>query len=235
MRRAYTAHKKIVYKIVEREIITTSDGSVTIYLPELKETYHSKFGAIQEAYHVFIKNGLAHLNGRPVSVLEMGFGTGLNAFITYLESVKNNQEIHYTGIEAYPVAADEAAKLNYVAQLKAEEYTDVFNTMHSAAWGEEVKINKTFTLLKLQMRFEDIDDEALYDIVYFDAFGYHAQPDLWSATIFRKMYNALKPGGILVTYACRTVIKKAMQEAGFVTGKLPGPPGKREMLTATKP
>jgi tRNA U34 5-methylaminomethyl-2-thiouridine-forming methyltransferase MnmC len=219
---------------VEREIITTSDGSVTIYLPELKETYHSRFGAIQEAYHVFIKNGLAHTHGQPVSILEIGFGTGLNAFITFLESVKNNQEIYYTGVEAYPVAAEEAAKLNYVSQLDAEENREVFNTMHTMPWEETVKINKTFTILKRKQRFEDIQDSALYNLIYFDAFGYHAQPELWGADVFAKMYKALKPDGILVTYACRTVIKKAMEQAGFITSKLPGPPGKREMLTAIK-
>lgn len=218
----------------EREIITTSDGSVTIYLPEMKETYHSRFGAIQEAYHVFIKNGLTLTEGQPVSILEIGFGTGLNAFIAYLESLKTKQHINYTGVEAYPVAPEEALKLNYVQQLSADTQQEVFNLMHSSDWEKPVLVNDMFSLLKRKQRFEEITDENLYDVIYFDAFGYHAQPELWSVEIFAKMYNALKANGILVTYACRTVIKKAMQEVGFETEKLPGPPGKREMLRAFK-
>jgi tRNA U34 5-methylaminomethyl-2-thiouridine-forming methyltransferase MnmC len=219
---------------MKREIITTADGSVTIHLPEMNESYHSKFGAIQEAQHVFIKNGLDLFEGRPVSILEIGFGTGLNAFITYLESKKNNQQIYYTGVEAYPIAQEEVSLLNYVSQLDAVGEQPAFDALHAAKWGAEAIISDKFTLIKRQQDFEDIDDAGKYDLVYFDAFGYHAQPHLWSTEIFRRMYNALKPNGILVTYACRTIIKKAMQEAGFITEKLPGPPGKREMLRATK-
>lgn len=219
---------------MKREIITTSDGSVTIYLPEMKETYHSKFGAIQEAYHVFILNGLALTKVQPVSILEIGFGTGLNAFITYLESKKSGQEIHYTGIEAFPVPKEEVVQLNYVAQLGADEEKGAFEQMHEADWEKNIPINNKFTLYKRQQHFEAINDVNTYDLIYFDAFGYHAQPELWSTDIFKKMFAALKTDGILVTYACRTVIKKAMQEAGFVTEKLPGPPGKREMLRAVK-
>lgn len=219
---------------MKREIITTADGSVTIHLPEMKESYHSKFGAIQEAQHVFIKNGLDLFKGSPLSILEIGFGTGLNAFITYLESLKNNRQIHYTGVEAYPVAQEEVRLLNYVTQLNADEQQAAFDAMHASAWEQEAAINDKFTLIKRQQDFNDISDTEKYDLIYFDAFGYHAQPDLWTEAIFSKMYNALKPNGVLVTYACRTVIKKAMQKAGFSTEKLPGPPGKREMLRAVK-
>lgn len=215
---------------MKREIIETLDGSVTIHLPEINESYHSKFGAIQEAYHVFIKNGLAVFEGRPISILEIGFGTGLNAFITYLESVKSNQKINYVGVEAYPVAMDEINQLNYVSQLQAEAEQEKFVLMHSADWGEPVKISNDFTLTKRQQFFHEIDDLEAYDLIYFDAFGYHAQPELWSTEIFKIMSKALHKNGILVTYACRTVIRKAMAEAGFTTEKLPGPPGKREML-----
>ena len=219
---------------MKREIIQTLDGSVTIHLPEMKESYHSKFGAIREAYHVFIQNGLALTKGQPVSVLEIGFGTGLNAFITYLESVKNGQEINYTGVEAYPVSNDEVKLLNYVEQLNAENEKQVFTAMHEAEWEVPSQINDKFTLLKRKQFFNEINDFEKYDIVYFDAFGFHAQPELWTAEIFSIMYKALKPNSVLVTYACRTSIKKAMQEAGFTTEKLPGPPGKREMLRASK-
>lgn len=215
---------------MKREIIKTLDGSVTIHLPEMQESYHSKFGAIQEAYHVFIKNGLAIFEGQPVSILEIGFGTGLNAFITYLESVKSGQAINYTGVEAYPVAMDEVAQLNYVSQLQAGQEQDEFELMHSSDWEKPVSISENFTLTKRKQFFNEIDDIASFDLIYFDAFGYHAQPELWTAQIFLKMRNALRKNGILVTYACRTVIRKAMIEAGLETEKLPGPPGKREML-----
>jgi tRNA U34 5-methylaminomethyl-2-thiouridine-forming methyltransferase MnmC len=234
VRRPHTTYKETLHQIIlKREIITTDDGSVTIHLPEMNESYHSKFGAIQEAYHVFIKNGLELTGAKPVSILEIGFGTGLNAFITFLESQKNNQQIYYTGVEAYPVAPEEAALMNYAAQL-SPNYQGVFTQMHECAWNEDVKLAPNFVLNKQQLRFEDITFAVQFDLIYFDAFGYHAQPDLWSEEIFAKMYTALKPNGVLVTYACRTVIKKAMQAAGFTTQKLPGPPGKREMLRAYK-
>ncbi|MFL9843755.1 tRNA (5-methylaminomethyl-2-thiouridine)(34)-methyltransferase MnmD [Flavobacterium rhizosphaerae] len=219
---------------VKREIITTEDGSVTIHLPEMNESYHSKFGAIQEAYHVFIQHGLSLKSKEDISILEIGFGTGLNAFITYIENVNNKRLVHYTGIEAYPVDIEEAGKLNYPQQLKQGLYKDVFIKMHDSPWGAAITLSNGFTLHKRRQFFQDIVDESVYDLVYFDAFGYHAQPDLWSPEIFKKMYTALKPGGILVTYACRTVIKNAMKQAGFLVEKLPGPPGKREMLRAIK-
>jgi len=219
---------------LKREIITTDDGSVTIYLPEMQETYHSKFGAIQEANHVFIQNGLHLKQGQPIAVLEIGFGTGLNAFITFLESVATNQVINYTGVEAYPVAPEHSALLNYVAKMHAEQHLDTFNEMHSSPWDIEIALNDNFKLTKRKQFFEDINDVNKYDLIYFDAFGYPSQPHLWSEEIFFKMYIALKPGGILVTYACRSIIKNNMKAAGFTTTKLPGPPGKREMLRAVK-
>jgi tRNA U34 5-methylaminomethyl-2-thiouridine-forming methyltransferase MnmC len=200
----------------------------------MNENYHSRFGAIQEAYHVFIQNGLALTKGQSIAVLEIGFGTGLNCFITYFESLKTGQEIDYTGVEAYPIAADEAAQLNYVSQLGADDKQEVFDKMHTMAWGEKIQLDQKFTLTKRQQFFQDIDDVNLYDLIYFDAFGYPSQPELWSEEIFAKMYAALKSEGILVTYACRTVIKKAMISAGFSVKKVPGPPGKREMLVAFK-
>lgn len=219
---------------MKREIITTDDGSVTIYLPEMNENYHSRFGAIQEAYHVFIQNGLALTQGRPIAVLEIGFGTGLNCFITYVEALKTGQEINYIGVEAYPIIAEEAAQLNYVSQLKADDQQEVFNLMHNAPFGERNQLAPNFALTKRQQFFQDIDDKEAFDLIYFDAFGYPSQPELWSEEIFAKMYAALKKDGILTTYACRTVIKKAMIIAGFSVKKVPGPPGKREMLIAFK-
>lgn len=219
---------------MKREIIITSDGSTSIHLPEWEESYHSKHGAIQEAQHVFIKNGLSLCKGQSVSVLEIGFGTGLNAFITFLESKKNKQKIDYVGVEGFPISPEEVLQMNYVDQLKANQFESEFKIMHTSVWEKNVTISDTFRLTKRKQLFNDINDKNQFDIIYFDAFGYRVQPELWSVEIFTKMFDALKEGGILVTYACRGPIKNAMKEAGFKIEKLAGPPGKREMLRGWK-
>ena len=219
---------------MRREIITTADGSTTIHLPDWDESYHSKHGAIQEAYHVFIKNGLSLFEGRAVSIMEIGFGTGLNAFITFLESQKKNWLIEYTGVEAYPVAGEEVRRLNYVEELGVQNEDAAFRTMHESDWEKPVSISANFKLTKRRQFFHEIDDVAKFDLIYFDAFGFRVQPELWSAEIFSKMYSALKPEGILVTYAARSPIKKAMVDSGFEVFKMAGPPGKREMFRAHK-
>ncbi len=219
---------------MKREIIQTNDGSTTIHLPEWNESYHSKHGAIQEAYHVFIKNGLFLKKEKAISILEIGFGTGLNAFITYLEAKKNNnQAINYVGVEAYPVALDEALQMNYASEIAADE-SQIFDLLHQSDWEEMSSVSANFTLTKRKQFFQDINDSNTFDLIYFDAFGFRVQPELWSEAIFAAMYKALKPNGVLVTYACRTSIKNAMLSAGFSVEKLPGAPGKREMLRATK-
>jgi tRNA U34 5-methylaminomethyl-2-thiouridine-forming methyltransferase MnmC len=219
---------------LEREIIRTKDGSTTIHIKDWDECYHSKHGAIQEAQHVFIKNGLALYQNQSVSILEIGFGTGLNAFITYLESKKLNLDIDYVGVEAYPVSISELSAMNYVSELNADDKNAIFNLFHESNWEEKVVIDPFFSLTKRQQFFEEINDFEQYDLIYFDAFGYRVQPDLWSTSIFEKMYTALRPGGKLVTYAARGVVKRSMIEVGFTVEKLPGPPGKREMFRATK-
>jgi len=219
---------------LKREIIKTSDGSTTIHLPDWNESYHSKHGAIQEAYHVFIKNGFSLYIGRPISVLEIGFGTGLNAFITFLESQISNQQIDYVGVEAYPVSAAEVLSMNYVNELQAEQYSEVFKKMHDSDWNEKVSIAENFSLTKRKQFFNEINDIEKFDLIYFDAFGYRVQPELWSTEIFQKMHDALKPNSTLVTYAARGVVKRSMIEVGFTVEKLAGPPGKREMFRATK-
>lgn len=219
---------------MKREIIQTKDGSTSILLPDWNETYHSKFGAIQEAKHVFIKNGLSLFSGKSVAILEIGFGTGLNAFITYLEAKNSGQNIDYTGVEAYPVSEEDALKMNYVSELEANSSEAIFVKMHQADWNERVELDSNFTLEKQNKKFQEISDEAKYDLIYFDAFGFRVQPELWSLEIFQIMFRSLKPNGVLVTYACRSSIKNAMKESGFEVEKLNGPPGKREMLRARK-
>ena len=219
---------------MKREIIITQDGSTTIRIPEWEESYHSTHGAIQEAKHVFIKNGLDLFQTQnSVSILEIGFGTGLNAFITFLET-KHKKKVNYVGVEAYPVAIEEVKQMNYVSELNAATEQAIFEKMHAIDWEIKSPISADFNLTKRKQFFQDITDNKCFDLIYFDAFGFPLQPELWSETIFQKMYDALLPNGVLVTYACRTPIRKAMLTAGFSVEKLPGAPGKREMLRATK-
>ena len=219
---------------MKREILITQDGSTTIHLPDWNENYHSKHGAIQEAKHVFIKNGLSLFENRNVSILEIGFGTGLNAFITFLEAKKLNQKIDYYGVEAYPVIAEEVLQMNYVAALNAENNEAVFKKMHESDWEKKIILDDHFCLTKRKQFFNEIVDENKYDLIYFDAFGYRVQPELWSTEIFQKMYNSLKSNSYLVTYAARGVVKRSLTEVGFTVEKLEGPPGKREMFRAFK-
>ncbi len=227
---------------MEREIVITADGSSTIHLPEWDEHYHSKYGAIQEAYHVFIKQGLLHFlhpelgsgSHQKTTILEIGFGTGLNAFITLLEAEKLNAHVNYFAVEAYPVAMNEVLQLNYPTQLKANKHASLFKEMHEVSWEESHAVIKHFSLTKQNRFFFEINERDAYNIIYFDAFGARVQPELWTETIFKKMYEALKDNGILVTYAAKGSVRRAMQAVGFTVEKLPGPPGKREMLRATK-
>jgi tRNA U34 5-methylaminomethyl-2-thiouridine-forming methyltransferase MnmC len=221
---------------LKREFLTTGDGSITIHLPDWNEQYHSKHGAIVEAVHVFIKTGLAHWtnenDSNKVSILEIGFGTGLNAFLTSLEATKKNLQVHYTGIEAYPISDEEIKQLNYASLLDASE--EAFLKLHQSNWGISSEISQNFTLMKREQLFSEIKDATLYNVIYFDAFGARVQPELWTEAIFELMFEALKPKGVLVTYAAKGSVRRAMQAVGFVVERLPGPPGKREMLRATK-
>ncbi len=222
------------FYVMKREIIITNDGSTTIRIPEWNENYHSTHGAIQEAKHVFIKNGLDLFQDKnSISILEIGFGTGLNAFITFLETI-DKEKVNYVGVEAYPVPKEEIILMNYVSELKAENHQTIFDKMHSCDWEYIQTISHNFYLTKRKQFFQDIEDVNQYDLIYFDAFGYTLQPELWSEIIFKKMYDALLPKGILVTYACRSSIKNALLNVGFSIEKLPGAPGKREMLRAMK-
>jgi len=230
---------------MKREIIITADGSSTIHIPEWDEQYHSKYGAIQEAYHVFIKHGLHHFISSEgvsesyktvseVSILEIGFGTGLNTFITLLETEKLKSNIDYTGVEGYPVLADEINALNYTQTLNAGNRAKLFKTIHNVSWEEKHQICDGFTLIKRKQYFSEIDDTEAYNIIYFDAFGARVQPELWTESIFKIMYKALKTNGVLVTYSAKGSVRRAMQAVGFTVDRLPGPPGKREMLRACK-
>jgi tRNA U34 5-methylaminomethyl-2-thiouridine-forming methyltransferase MnmC len=219
---------------MQREIITTADGSKTIRIKDWDEQYHSIHGAIQEAYHVFIKHGFDLFKKQDVYILEIGFGTGLNALITLLEATKSNKKITYYGVEAYPVSTEELAQLNYISELNVPDFKQHFEQMHSAPWETEVTLSDGFLLYKNQCKFTEIAYEDRMDLIYFDAFGARVQPELWTEDMFAMMFKALKKDGVLVTYAAKGSVRRAMQKVGFKVERLPGPPGKREMLRARK-
>jgi len=222
---------------LKREIFKTADGSTTIHLPEWNEQYHSKHGAIREAKHVFIEAGLKKiLESAPVeiSILEIGFGTGLNALVTWQEIKELKVKIQYTAVEAYPVSLAEIEALNFVSEINEEKARDIFYNLHHSPWETPEIITKNFLLTKQKKYFQEIEEKEKYDLIYFDAFGARVQPELWTEIIFQKMYDSLKPGGILVTYSAKGSVRRAMQNVGFEVERLPGPPGKREMLRARK-
>ncbi len=221
---------------MKRTLFKTGDGSYTLHIPEWNEQYHSKHGAIAEALHVFIKEGFYHWfsqnTSEEISILEIGFGTGLNSFLTFLEAEKVDKKIDYTGIEAYPLTIEEIEKLNYPSILNASE--EVFLKLHTSTWEEKNSISESFLLTKQNKFFSEITDENNFDLTYFDAFGIRVQPELWTEDIFRIMFQSLKPNGVLVTYAANGNARRAMQAVGFKVERLPGPPGKKEMLRGTK-
>jgi tRNA U34 5-methylaminomethyl-2-thiouridine-forming methyltransferase MnmC len=225
------------------DIIRTADGSDTLYNRELDQHYHSIFGAVMESRHIFIEAGFLHASEkilRPernpqseLTILEIGFGTGLNALMTLTESEKLGIRVHYTALEPYPVDENCWITLNYPAMFGSIDYHQVFSKFHLVEWEHHEPISNHFTILKLHKKLEDyLPPAGSFDIVYFDAFDPVAQPELWTAEIFRKLHHAMKPGGILVTYSVKGTIVRAMQAAGFKTEKLPGPPGKRHILRA---
>ncbi|QNK78937.1 tRNA (5-methylaminomethyl-2-thiouridine)(34)-methyltransferase MnmD [Winogradskyella undariae] len=229
---------------MKRNIITTSDGSKTIQIEEWNEQYHSIHGAIQEANHVFMKHGLLYyyekldnklteIDTEEISILEIGFGTGLNTFLTLIEAEKLKLNINYVGVEAYPVQLEEIQQLNYI-ELISETHKAVFEKLHETPWEKPHLITSNFKLEKQQKFFKDINSENRFDLIYFDAFGARVQPELWTEDIFKIMYKALKENGVLVTYCAKGSVRRAMQAVGLTVERLPGPPGKREMLRATK-
>ncbi|MBO0329246.1 tRNA (5-methylaminomethyl-2-thiouridine)(34)-methyltransferase MnmD [[Muricauda] lutisoli] len=219
---------------MKRKIITTGDGSKTIQIEDWDEQYHSKHGAVQEAYHVFIKHGLRLFQNEKINLLEIGFGTGLNALITFHEAIEQQLQIDYVGVEAFPVSIEEVNQLGYCEQLGFEDLEVSFQKMHSSPWEKTISITPDFSILKQKRDFKQINEENLFNLVYFDAFGARVQPELWTEEIFLQMYRALQVNGVLVTYAAKGSVRRAMQAVGFTVERLPGPPGKREMLRAKK-
>ena len=220
---------------MKREIVETGDGSKTIRIVDLDENYHSSHGALQEALHVFIKNGLLEFKEKSqISIFEMGFGTGLNAFLSAIKSSDLKLKIEYSGVEAFPISEDEIIALEY-AQLVGDENVELYKKIHSSSWEEMNEISAFFTLKKIKNHLQNLElEKESFDIIYYDAFGPRAQDEMWSVELFKKMYDSLKVGGFLVTYCAKGQVKRNMKEVGFTIEPLPGPPGKREMTRAWK-
>lgn len=216
---------------MKREIITTNDGSKTIHLPDWNESYHSIHGAVQEAKHVFIKSGLSEITKQEVNILEVGFGTGLNAMLTLNKAKETKQKIHYFGLEAHPVILDELKGLKYEDLLEIKENEKLFWQLHSSEWNMTNSITPLFDLYKIQLFLDDFNPPKNgYDLIYFDAFGPRVQPEMWSKNVFEKLFKSLKNEGIFVTYCAKGQVRRDLIEVGFQVEKIPGPPGKREML-----
>ena len=217
------------------DLIKTADGSDTLYVRELDEHYHSTYGAVQESMHVYIGAGLNVIINSALTLFEVGFGTGLNAFLTLLDTLKTGQIIHYITIEKYPIPRNTWELLNYPNLLSADD-SDFFRAIHLSPWNEKVSITNNFTLTKINNDIASFDFDFLpiFDLIYFDAFSPEKQSELWRTAIFKKIYANMAAWGILVTYCAKGAVRRSLKESGFITERIPGPPGKREMLRATK-
>lgn len=220
------------------QLIETEDGSHTIYLPLLNERYHSSHGAIQESKHVFIEAGLKSLlNGRvyaPLNILEIGFGTGLNALLTILETGQFGVNVNYTTIEAYPLSNDIVKQLNYAERLNIGKYNRFFDEMHACEWNKTLALLERFSINKMHTALQEAVFDTTYHLVYFDAFSPTVQPEMWTDDVFQKLYNIMQPESCLVTYCAKGEVKRTLKRVGFKVEALQGPPGKREMIRALK-
>lgn len=219
------------------KLFETQDGSNSLYSEKFGVSYHSKYGAIKETRHVFIEAGLFYIAilKKELDILDIGFGTGLTAFLTFLEAEKLGLQVRYTAVEAYPVLPEEADQLAYPRFLKADSNAPDFKKMHTAPWNAVTALGANFQLEKIRCLFEDLSLPAKFDLIYYDAFAPNTQPELWEEPLLIKMFEILKPGGILVTYAAKGVFKRTLKKLGFQVEALKGPPGKREMTRARKP
>jgi tRNA U34 5-methylaminomethyl-2-thiouridine-forming methyltransferase MnmC len=221
---------------MENKIIITGDGSNSVFNTNLGVSYHSKHGAIQESQHIFIEAGLKPLLEKhaELAVFEMGFGTGLNALLTYMATENHPAKIYYETIETNPVDIDVASSLNYTTSLNRPDLQAHFLQLHQLPWDSPQQISENFYFYKRRTAMADILLTTTFNLVYFDAFDPVTQPELWTTGIFSKLYNAMAKDGVLVTYCSKVTVRRAMEEAGFIIEKIPGPPGKREIVRAVK-
>lgn len=218
---------------IQRELQETADGSHTLFIPEMDEHYHSVNGAVQESRHVFIEAGLHHQAKKDITVFEIGFGTGLNAFLTLLDAEENGRKVDYHSVELYPLEQELVQSLNY-GKVICPEKEDLFQALHAAPWNETANITNLFTLHKIQGDNNTCPLPEGIDLVYFDAFAPDKQPEMWNQEIFDRLYAHMAQGGILTTYCAKGAVRRMMKEAGYSVERIPGPPGKREMLRAIR-
>ena len=219
--------------LINRELQLTADGSHTLFIPEMDEHYHSVNGAVQESRHVFIQSGLHHVQKNAVTVLEIGFGTGLNAFLTLLDAEESRRSVCYYSFELYPLDMHLVDSLNFAGTI-CPARQDTFRALHTADWDAPVRITDLFTLHKIQGDSNRKEIPAGIDLVYFDAFAPDKQPEMWNQEIFNRLFAGMNEGGVLTTYCAKGVVRRMMKEAGYTVERIPGPPGKREMLRAIK-
>ena len=213
----------------------TEDGSHTIYIPEMDEHYHSVHGAIQESLHIYIEQGLLQTTKTDLSVLEIGFGTGLNAYLTYCYSQERNISMNYICLEKYPLNEAEYSVLNYPDSI-FPEYSTIFNLMHKSDWGETIEIQERFKFKKIKadlLTFQ-FDEKPQFDLVYYDAFAPGKQPEMWTDQLLHKVAATVKPDGIIVTYCAKGAVRRSLADAGFSMERIPGPIGKKEILRGKK-
>ena len=215
---------------MKKELIITKDGSHSLFVPDLNETYHSVHGSISESIHVFINNGLLSHPKKNINILEIGFGTGLNTLLT-LKNIKH-RKIHYTSLEPYPISSEIYNKLNFHTLINSD--SDTFLELHTSNWEEEVFISENFTLYKTQKKIQNFISKKKFDIIYFDAFSPETQAEMWTEEVFKKCFNLLNKDGFLVTYCAKGVVKRTLKSIGYEVETLDGPTGKREMTRANK-
>jgi tRNA U34 5-methylaminomethyl-2-thiouridine-forming methyltransferase MnmC len=218
---------------MQPKLIITADGSHSLRIEEIGETYHSVHGAIQESKHVFIKSGLNSLAKKSeFNILEIGLGTALNAFLTFMETPQT--KVNYIAIEPFPLAENIVERLNYPELLNATDCKEKFSLFHTCEWEKEQLFSETFVFKKINNKIQNANLNNWADLVYFDAFGPRVQPEMWTDEVFSKLYKAMKSNAILVTYCAKGEVKRTLKSVGFRIETLPGPPGKREMIRAIK-
>lgn len=214
-------------------LILTSDGSHTIYVPELDEHYHSIHGAVQESSFIFISNGFKTCNADPLCILEIGFGTGLNALLTAVEGLKGNRIINYTSLEKFPLGKEITDSLNH-SLFAGAEGKEIYERIHAAKWNEMINICPNFNIMKIRTDLTEQKPSGIFDLIYFDAFGPDKQPEMWTPEIFGSIAAVTRKNGILVTYSAKGQVKRNLKSCGFGVTLLQGPPGKRQMIRAVK-
>nr|WP_320021270.1 tRNA (5-methylaminomethyl-2-thiouridine)(34)-methyltransferase MnmD [uncultured Draconibacterium sp.] len=221
---------------MQRQIINTEDGSKTLFIPEMNEQYHSVNGALTESEYVYLDKGYRHNQSTEPVILEIGFGTGLNALLTALEAENKKRKTTYISLEKYPIEPTEIEQLNY-GSLISKQAEELFSALHSSKWNQKTNISSHFDLLKLKTDLTQFSFDAIptVDVIYFDAFGPDKQPEMWNEEIFRKLFSISNTNANLVTYSAKGEIRRRMERSGYISERLPGPPGKRQMLRATRP